>query len=63
MIWQKISVGGSQVALQFFHLKMALELLISVKMNPLATFLYHWVEMITPMGKKTKQQKQINTHP
>ena len=59
-----MSVGGSVAALQFFgHLKKALELLISVKMNPLATFLYHWVEMITPMGKKTKEQKQISTHP
>ena len=36
---EKMSVGGGLGALQFFgHLKRALELFISVKMSPLATF-------------------------
>ena len=35
---EKMSVGGGLGALQFFgHLKRALELLISVRMSPLAT--------------------------
>ena len=36
---KKMSVGGGQGALQFFRsLKTALELLISIKMRPIATF-------------------------
>ena len=35
----KMSEGGGQVALPFFgHLKKALELLISIRISPLATF-------------------------
>ena len=35
--WEKMSLGGGLGALQFFgHLKRALELLISVRMSPIA---------------------------
>ena len=38
-LWEKISAGGGLDVLQFFgHLKRALELFISVRMSPLATF-------------------------
>ena len=52
-----MSVGGGLAALQFFgHLKRGLELLISVRMSPFATFWDHWVDTITP-GKKTTKNK------
>ena len=55
-----MSVGGSLCALQFFgHLKRALELLVSVRISPLATLKDHLVDTITT-GKKTK--KQTNKH-
>ena len=47
--------GRGLGALQFFgHIKRALELLISASMNPLAKFLDHWVDTITPGEKKYK---------
>ena len=37
--WEKMSVGGGLGALQFVgHLKRALELLVSIRMSPPATF-------------------------
>ena len=49
----------------FWSLKRALELLISVQISPLATFLDHLVDTISPGEKTIKKQtnKQINTHP
>ena len=56
-----MSVGGGLGALHFFgHLKKALELLISVRMSPLATFSDHWVDTITP-GKNTAKKKRNST--
>ena len=58
-ILKKMSMGGGLFALQFFgHLKRALELFISVRMSPLATFYDHLVDKMTP-GKKNKK-KQTN---
>ena len=45
----------------FGHLKRALELFISVRMSPLATFWDSWVDTITP-GGKNKTNKQTNKH-
>ena len=54
-----MSVGGGLGALQFFgHFKRALELFISVRMSPLARFLDHWVDTITPGKKKEKKKKK-----
>ena len=46
----------------FGHLKRALELFISVRMSPLATFLDHLVDTMTPGKKKNKKKKQTNKH-
>ena len=43
----------------FGHLKRALELFISARMSPLATFWDHLVDTMTP-GKKKKQNKKKN---
>ena len=54
----------------FGHLKRALELFISIRMIPLATFYAHLVDTMTPGKKKKKKKKKIkkkkkkiNTHP
>ena len=54
-----MSVGEGLGALKFFgHLKRALELLISIRMSPLTSFLDHWVDAITP-GEKTTNKKAL----
>jgi hypothetical protein len=56
----QMSVGGSQVALQYFgHLNIALEPLISVRMSLLRILYDYWIDAINP-GRKT--YKQIKTH-
>ena len=58
-----ISVGGGLGALQFFgHLKRTLELFIAVRVSPLARFLDHWVDTITPGKNKKQKKKQPNKH-
>ena len=53
-------MGWGLVALHFFgHLKRALELLISVRMSPLATFYDYWVGTITP-GEKKQTNKHVS---
>ena len=42
----------------FGHLKRALELFISVRMSPLATFQDHLVDTMTPGEKKKKKRKK-----
>ena len=55
--WEKMSVGGGLGTLQIFgHLKRALELLISVRMSPIATFEDHSVDTITPREKQQKKK-------
>ena len=47
----------------FGHLKRALELFISVRMSPLATFSDHLVDTMTPGEKKQKtKKKKTNKH-
>ena len=54
---KKLAWKEAQVPSNFFgHLIRALELFISVRMIPLATFQDHLVDTMTP-GKKTKKQK------
>ena len=56
---EKLSVLRGLDAHQFFgRLKRALELLISVRMSPFATFKHHWVDTITP----EKQQQKTNKY-
>ena len=43
-------------------LKGTLELLISVRMSPLATFYDYWVDTIIPAKKQQKANKQTNKH-
>ena len=53
--FQFLEIGG---ALQFFrHLKMALVLLSSVRMSPLATFWDHRVDTITHREKEEEEKK------
>jgi hypothetical protein len=59
-LWEKMSAGGSLIALYFFdNLKRAQEVLISVRMSPLALFYDQLINTITPV----KKQQQINIHP
>ena len=55
-----MSMGGGHGALHGPHLKRALELFIAVRMSPLATFLDHLVDMMTPEKKKKKKKKKKN---
>ena len=58
ILWEKMTVGGGLGALHFLcHLKRVLELLVSVRVNPLAIFSDNWVNTITA-GKKQKTNKQ-----
>ena len=55
-LWEKMRFGGGLGALRFFgHLRRTLELLISVRMSPLATFQDHWVDTTTPGEKNNKK--------
>ena len=58
--WEKLRVEGGLVALQFLdHLKGALKLLISVRMNPLAIFYDHWVKTVSPKKKKKNKRGSV----
>ena len=52
--------GGQLPSNIFRHLKRTLELLICVKISPIATFQNHWIDTLIPGKKKTN--KQINKY-